>query len=141
MRIWSIHPAQLDRQALIACWRETLLAQAVLAGRTKGYTKHPQLERFRETSDPSGAVGEYLWHIAEEATARGYKFDRTRIDQRDESTAMTVTEGQLDFEWGHLLRKSAQRSAEHHAQLITDSPRCHPIFSLTEGPIASWERP
>ena len=32
MRIWSLHPQHLDRQALIACWRETLLAQAVIAG-------------------------------------------------------------------------------------------------------------
>lgn len=26
MRIWSLHPTLLDRQALVACWRETLLA-------------------------------------------------------------------------------------------------------------------
>ena len=34
MRLWSIHPHQLDRAALVACWREALLAQAVIAGRT-----------------------------------------------------------------------------------------------------------
>lgn len=45
MRIWSLHPSQLDRQGLLACWREALLAQAVLAGRTRGYTRHPQLQR------------------------------------------------------------------------------------------------
>ena len=32
MRVWSLHPGYLDRQGLVACWRETLLAQAVLAG-------------------------------------------------------------------------------------------------------------
>nr|WP_253280607.1 pyrimidine dimer DNA glycosylase/endonuclease V [Arcanobacterium phocae] len=47
MRLWSIRPSQLDRAALIAGWREGLLAQKVLAGLTKGYRHHPQLERFR----------------------------------------------------------------------------------------------
>ena len=31
MRLWSLHPRHLDRQGLTGCWRETLLAQAVLA--------------------------------------------------------------------------------------------------------------
>ncbi|MGP9584395.1 pyrimidine dimer DNA glycosylase/endonuclease V, partial [Micrococcaceae sp. AOP34-BR2-30] len=30
MRLWSLHPEVLDRQGLIAGWREALLAQAVL---------------------------------------------------------------------------------------------------------------
>ncbi|MFC2473489.1 MAG: pyrimidine dimer DNA glycosylase/endonuclease V, partial [Actinomyces sp.] len=47
MRMWSLHPSHLDRAGLVACWRESLLAQAVLAGRTRGYRNHPQLERFR----------------------------------------------------------------------------------------------
>lgn len=70
VRIWSLHPAQLDRQGLLACWRETLLAQAVLLGRTRGYTRHPQLERFRALPDPVGAVGRYLVDLAAEAAAR-----------------------------------------------------------------------
>ena len=37
MRMWSLHPHHLDRAGLVACWRESLLAQAVLAGRTRGY--------------------------------------------------------------------------------------------------------
>ena len=41
MRLWSLHPAHLDRQGLIACWREALLAQKVLAGLTTGYRSHP----------------------------------------------------------------------------------------------------
>lgn len=47
MRIWSLHPSLLDHRALVACWRETLLAQKVLRGLTRGYTNHPQLIRFR----------------------------------------------------------------------------------------------
>jgi hypothetical protein len=37
MRIWTISPAQLDRAGLVALWREALLAQAVLSGKTRGY--------------------------------------------------------------------------------------------------------
>ncbi len=52
MRIWSLHPCLLDRRALVACWRETLLAQKVLRGLTRGYTNHPQLIRFRAHPQP-----------------------------------------------------------------------------------------
>ena len=52
MRLWSVRPSLLDRAALVACWREALLAQQVLAGLTRGYTRHPQLERFRDAADP-----------------------------------------------------------------------------------------
>ncbi|MFD6134767.1 pyrimidine dimer DNA glycosylase/endonuclease V, partial [Isoptericola sp. NPDC060257] len=72
MRLWSLAPDYLDRQGLAACWREALLAQAVLAGRTKGYRDHPQLARFRATPDPLAAVGDYLEGVAAEASARTY---------------------------------------------------------------------
>ena len=32
MRLWSLHPRYLDARGLTACWREGLLAQAVLQG-------------------------------------------------------------------------------------------------------------
>lgn len=69
MRLWSLHPRLLDRAALVAGWREGLLAQAVLAGRTRGYRSHPQLERFRATDDPVRAVVTYLAALHEEAVA------------------------------------------------------------------------
>ena len=56
MRLWSLHPALLDRAGIVACWRESLLAQAVLAGRTRGYTRHPQLARFRAHPEPTVAI-------------------------------------------------------------------------------------
>ena len=81
MRLWTLHPRHLDRQGLTGAWREALLAQAVLAGRTRGYRDHPQLLRFREHPDPSGAVGAFLSGLEAEATARGYRFDHSRIDR------------------------------------------------------------
>ena len=98
MRIWSLHPRHLDRQALIACWRETLLAQKVLLGETKGYTRHPQLIRFQELDDPVAGIGTYLQALVAEATARGYTFDATKIVRTEPSLRMTVTRGQLDLE-------------------------------------------
>ncbi len=71
MRLWSIHPRYLDRQGLLAVWREGLLAKKVLAGRTKGYKNHPQLERFKNSPRPQAAINTYLWHIFQEA-AIGY---------------------------------------------------------------------
>jgi len=48
MRLWSIHPKYLDAKGLVALWREYLLAQKVLEGKTTGYTNHPQLLRFKK---------------------------------------------------------------------------------------------
>ncbi len=47
MRLWTLHPKHLDPQGLVALWREALLAQAVLRGRTVGYRHHPQLAPHR----------------------------------------------------------------------------------------------
>lgn len=136
MRIWSLHPELLDRQGLLACWRETLLAQAVLAGSTKGYTQHPQLQRFRSQDEPLRSIGAYLSAVADEADRRGYRFDRGRILQAGEVPAISVTDGQLAFEWQHLQRKLEQRSPE----LVGGSPRPHPLFVVVSGPVEVWER-
>lgn len=143
MRLWSVHPRYLDRQALTACWREALLAQAVLRGATRGYTQHPQLERFRAQPEPLQAVGAYLLGVADEAAARGYRFDRARICQLpDEPLVLSLETGQLDYEWGHLIRKLELRSPEtaaRWAEVLRPDP--HPLFALVEGPVAGWERP
>ncbi|MCK6211165.1 pyrimidine dimer DNA glycosylase/endonuclease V [Georgenia sp. EYE_87] len=94
MRIWSLHPRYLDRQGLTACWREALLAQAVLAGRTRGYRQHSQLTRFRAQPDAVAAVGVYLGGVASEAARRGYRFDVGRIDRpepRDGTSTVAAT--------------------------------------------------
>lgn len=151
MRIWSLHPSQLDRIGLVACWRETLLAQAVLAGRTRGYRQHPQLVRFRELDDPLGGIGAYLSGLAAEATARGYRFNASLIlrpaqalggaDHLGDGTPlMTVTDGQLAFEWEHLGRKLAARSPEDAARWEASEPLPHPLFSAISGGIEEWER-
>ena len=142
MRLWSLHPSLLDRQGLTAAWREALLAQAVLLGRTRGYTRHPQLERFRAQPDPAATIGAYLAAIAEEAGRRGYRFDSARIvTSGDEAIRpIPVTSGQVELEWQHLLRKLAARSPEVHERVAGGGPILHPLFEAIPGGIEPWER-
>lgn len=141
MRLWSLAPDILDRAALVACWREGLLAQKVLAGLTRGYTRHPQLERFRETDDPMSAIGHFLGALQQEATTRGYRFDETRITAPSRVPPLIeVTTGQAAFELAHLRRKVRERAPEWETRL-GDEPRVAPSFRLIPGEIASWERP
>ena len=96
MRLWTIHPRHLDAAGLVALWREALLAQAVLLGRTRGYTRHPQLERFRAADDPEACIAGYLRAVADEATSRGYAFDATRIvASGSPARPIAQTKGQL----------------------------------------------
>ena len=60
MRLWSLHPQYLDARGLMAFWREGLLAKAVLEGKTKGYTTHLQLLRFRKQDRPLDAINVYF---------------------------------------------------------------------------------
>jgi len=147
MRLWSLHPRYLDRAGLTGGWRDALLAQAVLAGRTTGYRAHPQLSRFRLHPDPHAAMGAFLSALADEAEQRGYRFDRSRIDrpaamlQSAGVAPIVVTQGQVAFEWQHLLAKLALRSPERHAAATqVQTPELHPLFVLGPGPVEEWER-
>lgn len=104
MRLWSIHPQYLDSKGLVALWREGLLAQACLAGKTKGYTNHPQLDRFKNVANPINAIGTYLQEVAKEASMRQYNFDSSKIIESTFPDKLSVTTSQLDYEWQHFLR-------------------------------------
>lgn len=142
MRIWSLYPELLDRQGLVALWRETLLAQAVLARRTKGYTRHPQLDRFRALTDPHAAVVTYLHAVRREAQARGYHFRADRIDEiaTPWQGTIAVTSGQVVYEYAHLVRKLEVRSPDRLPLPPIEQVRPHPLFHLIPGPVASWEK-
>jgi hypothetical protein len=141
MRLWSLHPQYLDARGLVALWREALLAQAVLRGQTRGYQHHPQLDRFRARKAPVSAVNAYLAGVHREAMARGYAFNKAKIGAPRHSPPMTVTAGQLSYEWGHLLAKLAIRDPERHERLLTmRSIECHPLFQQVPGEVEPWER-
>ncbi len=163
MRIWSLHPCLLDRRALVACWRETLLAQKVLRGLTRGYTNHPQLIRFRAHPQPLEAVAAYLSGLADEADARGYSFNRALIgagehgagengagengaDKTESPYAsvalIPVPLGQLEYELAFLQHKVAGRDPEWEHRLNKrlaargELAACaHPLFEAVPGTI------
>jgi hypothetical protein len=139
MRLWSLHPMYLDSRGLVSLWREGLLAQAVLQGRTRGYTRHPQLQRFRATADPVAAVGAYLMAVCDEASRRGYAFDRSRIAVARGRRRMQVTRGQPAFEWEHLRGKLRLR-APGQLSALRGFPVPHPLFAVVNGGVALWER-
>jgi len=140
MRIWSVHPKYLDAKGIVALWRETLLAKNVLEGNTKGYKNHPQLTRFKAIEKPLEAINQYLAEVWNEATRRGYNFDRNKIDFDFKKIKIEVTIGQMQYEFNHLLKKLEQRDPERYKQFeklkMVD---CAEIFEVKEGEIEKWE--
>jgi hypothetical protein len=141
MRLWSLHPSLLDVRGLVAVWREALLAQKVLHGKTKGYGHHPQLERFRRSLKPTTAIANYLWAIHDEAERRGYSFDGSRIIGKRRACRIAITCGQLAFEWAHLKKKVGLRQPAW-LKALGRNPRIqpHPLFFVVAGSIEPWER-
>jgi hypothetical protein len=129
----------LDRAGLVALWREGLLAQKVLRGKTVGYRFHPQLDRFRECRNPVAAIGVYLSAIHKEACARGYSFDASKIVSTRRHPHIAVTKGQVDYEIQHLSKKLRKRAADLLPQLEIGKAKLHPLFRLVPGEIEPWE--
>lgn len=141
MRLWSLNLKLLDQKGLVALWREALLAQAVLLGETKGYKKHPQLDRFR---DNLGALSVYLSDIVSEAESRGYSFDRSKVRiSSDTVSLIPVNLGQVLFEYDHLVEKLRKRDKKHLANIEkSDIVLCNEkvfksVFNMN---IEKWEK-
>lgn len=140
MRLWSINPSYLDAKGLVALWRESLLAQKVLLGKTKGYRNHPQLIRFRNSSNSLGAIASYLRCIVDEADNRGYNFDRSKIISKRFMRKLAVTSGQLEYEFKHLLSKLKKRDPNLYNKLRkVKKIVVHPVFYEVKGNIEDWE--
>ena len=141
MRLWSIHPKYLDRIGLAALWRESLLAQKVMKGETKGYKHHPQLIWFRAHPDPMGAISMYLKEVWEESKRRGYAFDAGKIGNVPLMEKIPVTRGQLEYEFEWLFFKLKSRCHQKYMELPSSKEiECHPLFEVIEGRIEEWEK-
>lgn len=140
MRLWTVHPRYLDTKGLLAVWREGLLAQKVLQDRTEGYRNHPQLKRFKSSSDALGAIASYLRSIYEEAVRREYRFNADKINPAEFSGQIACTRGQLHYEWEHLREKLSQRDPSWFREMAgTEEPEAHPLFRIVEGAVEDWE--
>ncbi len=142
MRLWSLSPKYLDRQGLIALWREGLLAKNVLEGKTKGYKNHPQLERFKKANDPIKYIHYYLGVIRKEALNRGYNFSADKINQIETlEEKIVINEGQVIYEFQHLSKKLEIRDPKKREELKEIKKiEIHDIFSTTPGGIEHWEK-
>ena len=141
MRLWSLHPRYLDPQGLVALWREGLLAQKVLQGRTRGYKHHPQLERFKAHPFPRKAIAAFLSGVLEESCRRGYCFDKKKIRLKKICRKISVTDGQLKYEFKWLCRKLKKRSPRQYRNVFPSKKiRPHPFFRVIRGPVHSWEK-
>lgn len=142
MRLWTIHPKYLDQKGLVALWREGLLAQKVLEGATRGYRNHPQLIRFKTSSDPIAAIHRYLLEVYREAQARGYSFDKSKIgtDAADLEKKIAVTSGQVEYEYKLLQQKMMRRDEGRFLRLREEKAPCvNAIFTVVEGGVEAWE--
>ena len=142
MRLWSINPEYLDAKGLLALWRESLLAQKSLLGKTKGYRFHPQLERFKSHPKPVDAIGYYLYHIYLEARSRRYNFSKVKIlSLKRRVSLIKVARGQIDFEVRHLSIKLRKRDKSRYKKVLSlKKIKLHPLFKQVSGGVASWER-
>ncbi len=140
MRLWSIHPGYLNAKYLVAPWREGLLAQNVILGKTKGYKNHPQLSRFKNTNNPSGAIASYLRFVLDEAGRRGYHFNRKKIINRRIRSKIPVARGQAEYEFKHLLKKLKAGDPDLFIRLSTVKRiKLHPLFTPVKGNVEKWE--
>lgn len=145
MRLWSLHPKYLDSKGLVALWREGLLARAVLTGKTKGYTRHPQLSRFKEKNNPLLFLDTYLSHVHTEACARGYNFNLEKIGVNRTSRQIMVTRGQLSYEMLHLQEKLRKRNPHKYLEIKKfmdkkEPVQSNPVFKVIKGNIEPWEK-
>lgn len=118
-------------------------------GVSGGVPRVPRAATGRDAVDGTAAGGPpgdrivgYLHALADEADARGYRYDRSRIaGPRCAVVPLEVTEGQLQYEWGLLRAKLARRSPDvlaRWAGVAVAEP--FPGFVVVPGPVAAWER-
>lgn len=149
MRLWTIDPFYLDSKGLLGLWRETLLAQAVLLGKTQAYKNHPQLDRFKQHAKPLEAIGFYLSEIAEVAkNEHGYNFDVSKIVFYPENdlVKIPVSKAQVFYEIQHLVKKLELRDPSQAKAVKNwadhDCLQVNPLFKVDaarEG-VEKWEK-
>ena len=116
LRLWSLNPFYLDQKGLGAVWREGLLAQKVLLGKTEGWKNHPQLIRFKNHNDPGGAIDFYLLKIFEEGFKRGYSYNKSKIVKTIRKiNKIKISKGQLAYEFKILKDRVQNRN---HAKFL-----------------------
>jgi hypothetical protein len=134
----------LDWKGLGADWREGLLGQAIILGKTKGWRNHPQMNRFKAHRDPVAAISYYLQEVHLEAIKRGYNYNYSKIlNPVEEIEPLDLTSGQLRYELTLLSERLESRDPEWlrkiQAEYGEDPPLPHPLFNAVKGDVEPWE--
>jgi len=141
MRLWSLHPRYLDGKGLVALWREALLVKKVLENKTKGYKNHPQLNRFKASAKPIDAINYYLKLVWLEAKKRNYNFAKIKFKEIIDVEKIVVTDGQINFERTHLLKKLKLRDENKYYEIVDlTNFKINPLFYQVKGDIEPWEK-
>jgi hypothetical protein len=133
LRLWTVHPKYLDTVGLAALWREALLAQKVLMGKTRGYKNHPQLDRFKSHHEPVMAIGFYLYQVYEEGKKRSYNFKKEKIELVPKKIQkIKVSREWVMLERRQLAQKLKIRDPEKYRLLLkVKELELHPLFDYT----------
>ena len=125
-----------------AQWREGLLAQKVLEGKTKGWKNHPQMDRFKYHPRPLDAIGYYLKEIHNESLLRGYRYIYTKILNSDAIVdPIPISLGQIEYEFMILQERLKVRNPEKYNENIgLSNPAAHPMFKIVPGLPEKWEK-
>jgi hypothetical protein len=99
----------------------------------------PSIEAVSSKQNPVAAISTFLWAVADEARARGYSFDVSKIAMKRRGIRIPVSQGQLEFEQRHLWKKLRFRDRTKAAVLSTARLRPHPMLRVVAGGIEPWE--
>lgn len=111
----------------------------VLEGKTIGYKNHPQLIRFKNSENSVQVINQYLLAVYEESLTHGYHFNKAKFNIYFHPQTLTVTQGQIEYEMQHLLKKLKPRDFTKYNKLINQKNiEPHPIFKIIDGEIEEW---
>ena len=115
----------------------------MLAGLTKGYKNHPQLDRFYAHENALEVINAYLAEVYAQACARGYKFDAAKVGEFDERilAKIAVSRRQIEYEFAFLQEKLKSRDVKaYERNLSVKNIEIASIFKEVDGEIEPWEK-
>ena len=144
MRLWSFHPKYLDNVGLSRAINESISGYKALTGKQEMWKNHPQLERFKASNNPMSNFQDYAFVLCRHKFEQWLEQLETIPTETEYEIVMTVTKGQLQYEWKHYLNKlktQKGRDKELYEKLkLIENPEPHPLFEVVEGDIESWEK-
>ena len=106
------------------------------------FDAHLMVENPEAHLDSFARAGADMITVHAEATARGYRFDGSKIHPGAPTTLIAVTSGQMAYEWTHLLAKLQMRNPTLHEKWRAHAAMApHPLFQVCPGELEPWERP